>query len=373
VRRLKETLDRRGWVTPKRRTRRAGAGGRRPFSRGHLYRILRNPIYVGKIMHHGEESAGQHTGIVEPKMWAAVQATLAAHRQVRRTRTTAAAPSLLAGLVFDASGARLTPTHATKGTRRYRYYVARSLHEGGRASAPDALRLPAHGLEESVVSALVRFLTDDAQVAAALGAIEARPMRARLVEARRLAIALSATQAPAAGDAASRIALVQRLVARITVEATRLAIVVRLAALRGPATDAVTTDMAATDDGTTELDVPLAWTRRGRAIRLILPGTGTPAAPEPDATLVALLAKAEDWFARLASGRRDSIQAIAREEHVSSSYVTRVIYCAFLAPELLTRFRAGDAPATLTATRLLRAVPLPADWDEQRAALGWPH
>ena len=179
---------------------------------------------------------------------------------------------------------------------------------------------------------------------------------------------MSATQEPAADDATSRIALVQRLVVRITVKATSLAIVVRLAALRGAATD-----MAATDDGTTELDVPLAWTRRGRAIRLILPGTGTPAAPEPDATLVALLAKAEDWFARLASGRRDSIQAIAREEHVSSSYVTRVIYCAFLAPELLKRIRAGDAAAALTATRLLCAVPLPADWGEQRAALGWPH
>ena len=377
VRRLKETLDRRGWMTPKRRTRRAGAGGHRPFSRGHLYRILRNPIYVGKIVHHGEESAGQHTGIVDPKMWAAVQAQLAAHRQTRRTRTTAAAPSLLAGLVFDASGARLTPTHATKGTRRYRYYVARSLHEGGRASAPDALRLPAHGLEESVVHAVVRFLTDDAQVGAALGAIEARTMRARLVEAHRLAIALSATQEPAAVDAASRIALVQRLVARITVEATTLVIVVRLAALRGPAGDAAATDTAATDDGeidagTTELDVPLAWTRRGRVIRLILPSTGIPATPEPDATLVALLAKAEEWFARLASGRCDSIQAIAREEHVSSSYVTRVIYCAFLAPDLVTRIAAGDAPATLTATRLLSAVPLPADWGEQRARLGWP-
>ena len=328
-------------------------------------------------MHHGEESVGQHAGIVEPKMWAAVQATLASHGQVRRTRTTAAAPSLLAGLVFDASGARLTPTHATKGTRRYRYYVARSLHEGGRASAPDALRLPAHGLEESVVHAVVRFLTDDAQVGAALGAIEARTMRARLVEAHRLAIALSATQEPAAVDAASRIALVQRLVARITVEATTLVIVVRLAALRGPAGDAAATDTAATDDGeidagTTELDVPLAWTRRGRVIRLILPSTGIPATPEPDATLVALLAKAEEWFARLASGRCDSIQAIAREEHVSSSYVTRVIYCAFLAPDLVTRIAAGDAPATLTATRLLSAVPLPADWGEQRARLGWP-
>ena len=367
VRRLKETLDRRGWLTPKRTTRRAGAGGNRAFSRGHLYRILRNPIYVGKIVHQGEESAGLHRGIVDPELWAAVQATLAAHRQVRRTRSTAAAPSLLAGLVFDPTGARFTPTHATKGGRRYRYYIGRNLHEGGRKSAPDALRLPAHELEGAVVGALVGFLTDDAQVAAALGRLEARTVRARLVEAHRLAIVLSAPWAPAAETAVSRIALVQRLVARITVEATRLTIIVRLAALRGPADNTV-----ATDEGTTVLDVPLAWARHGRAVRLILPGAKVLASRDPDVTLVALLAKAQDWFGRLTSGRRDSIQAIAREEHVSTSYVTRVIYCAFLAPELVTRIASGDAPAALTATRLLRAVPLPIGWSEQRARLGWP-
>ena len=36
VRRLKSELDRRGWFTPPRLTRRADAVGNRPFSRGHL-------------------------------------------------------------------------------------------------------------------------------------------------------------------------------------------------------------------------------------------------------------------------------------------------------------------------------------------------
>jgi len=364
VRRLKETLDRRGWVTPKRRTRRKGAGGHRAFSRGHLYRILRNPIYVGKIVHRGEESAGQHTGIVDAKLWTTVQATLAAHRQTRRTRSTAAAPSLLAGLVYDATGARLTPTHATKGGRRYRYYVARSLQESGRKSAPDALRIPAHELEQAVVSAVAGFLTDDARVAAALGALEGRVMRALLVEAHRLAIALKVTPTTTDDSATTRIDLIQRLVSRITVGPARIAVVVRLAALRGPAAHS-----AAVDDGTTVLDVQFTRARHGRAIRLILPATKAPVTREPDATLVALLAKAQDWFGRLASGRRESIQAIAREEHISTSYVTRVIYCAFLAPQLVERIAAGDAPSALTATRLLRTVPLPMDWGEQRARL----
>jgi site-specific DNA recombinase len=33
----------------------------------------------------------------------------------------AEAPSLLAGLIVDADGNRMTPTHATKKAKRYRY------------------------------------------------------------------------------------------------------------------------------------------------------------------------------------------------------------------------------------------------------------
>ena len=45
VGRLQAELDERGWTTPVRQGRRPGGG--RPFSRGHLYRILANPIYIG--------------------------------------------------------------------------------------------------------------------------------------------------------------------------------------------------------------------------------------------------------------------------------------------------------------------------------------
>jgi hypothetical protein len=39
-------------------------------------------------------------------------------------------PSPLAGKLFDPSGAGLTPSHARKGERRYRYYISRGLTIG---------------------------------------------------------------------------------------------------------------------------------------------------------------------------------------------------------------------------------------------------
>jgi len=41
-------------------------------------------------------------------------------------------PSLLAGLVADANGNRMTQTHGTKKAKRYRYYVSAALLAGDR-------------------------------------------------------------------------------------------------------------------------------------------------------------------------------------------------------------------------------------------------
>jgi hypothetical protein len=72
------------------------AWGNRPFSRGHLYRILSNPVYAGKIAHRDERYDGQHEAVVDPKVFHAVQAQLAANTRQHKTRSRAKESSLLA-------------------------------------------------------------------------------------------------------------------------------------------------------------------------------------------------------------------------------------------------------------------------------------
>ncbi|HEV2219619.1 MAG TPA: recombinase family protein, partial [Casimicrobiaceae bacterium] len=108
----------------------------------------------------------------------------------------------------------------------------------------------------------------------------------------------------------------------------------------------------------------------GMAVRLIVQSPGVASTRGADPKLVAVVARAHEWLARLTSGRCNSVQAIANEEQVSSSYVTRVIYLAFLAPDIVQRIIRGDHPIELNAARLMRAVPLPLHWGEQRARLG---
>ena len=77
-------------------------------------------------------------------------------------------PSPLAGKLFDPSGAGLTPSHARKGERRYRYYISRRLTIGPAHRVHDGWRLPAAEIERTVAAAAQQLLTDEPAIATAV-------------------------------------------------------------------------------------------------------------------------------------------------------------------------------------------------------------
>lgn len=73
--------------------------------------------------------------------------------------------SLLASLIYDHIGNRMTPSHANKNGTRYRYYVSNSLIAGNRQSAsPGARRFPAADVEALVEKRLCQFLEGKAEL-----------------------------------------------------------------------------------------------------------------------------------------------------------------------------------------------------------------
>ncbi len=149
VRELQSAATAEGIVTKRRNGEGARAGGN-PFSRGALYALLANPIYVGRIAYRGEVYEGRHEPIVELDLWDAVQAKLKAAAPQRRARFNQASASVLAGVLYDETGDRLTPSHANRSGKRYRYYVSHRLHLGQDQSG---WRLPAPMLERLILGA----------------------------------------------------------------------------------------------------------------------------------------------------------------------------------------------------------------------------
>ena len=122
-------------------------------------------IKTNRVPHKGDSYEGQHSAIIDAESWDAVQKQLAAQAPTRRFRASTRSRSLLQGKLFDETGTPLTPSHAVKAGRRYRYYVSRDSTPGATANTvkgakgrPSRWRLPAREIE--------RFVYGDAEGAA---------------------------------------------------------------------------------------------------------------------------------------------------------------------------------------------------------------
>jgi site-specific DNA recombinase len=62
--------------------------------------------------------------------------------------------ALLAGKLFDDRGNRMSPSHAAKGERRWRYYVSQAILQGRKQEAGSMARVPALEIERRVTEAL---------------------------------------------------------------------------------------------------------------------------------------------------------------------------------------------------------------------------
>jgi hypothetical protein len=123
------------------------------ISRGHLYKILSNPIYLGRLPHRGQVHDGLHASIIDREIWDRVQLLLAEHAQ-RTAGGRQNSDGLLAGKLFDDRGNPMSPSHAAKGGRRYRYYVSQAILQGRKHEAGSVARVPALEIEARVAEAV---------------------------------------------------------------------------------------------------------------------------------------------------------------------------------------------------------------------------
>jgi DNA invertase Pin-like site-specific DNA recombinase len=346
----------------------------RPLRRGALFHILQNRVYRGEVVHKGNVYPGEQAAIVGQVLWDAAQARLTESRAEQRSGERVGHPSLLVGLLHDGcSGERLTPSHAVKAGRRYRYYVSQALITKGRGAAPAGRRVPAGDVERLVSERVRHFLASDAEVFAAVRPVfpDAAVQRGLLDHAARLTRSWAEL-----AQSEERTAL-RDLLARVELHADRLDLYLvpnRLVdLLRGEADGAgrpPLSDVAAVPP--LVLSVPVTLRRAGREMALVV-GAEPGALPTPDPALLQLVLQARALWDMLLEGSVAGLGELAAREGMSGSYVTRLVRLAFLAPDLLTAIMDGRQPKGLTAAALLRECRrgLPPDWREQRTLLGF--
>jgi DNA invertase Pin-like site-specific DNA recombinase len=364
VRRVKEEADRLGLGTKCSTTANGAERGGRPFSRGHLYSLLSNPIYTGQIAHKGALYSGQHPALIDPETWTAVRNQLAANTSNHRRKAKAAEPSLLAGLLVDACGGRLTPSHAVKNGRRYRYYVSAVLITAAGTERAQGWRLAASEIEDAVISILLDALTRPATMVERFGAagMPSDQIRKMLGRAARVAAALS-------GSPAEQAKLVRGLVEKVIVDEKTLIIKLRPGLLLGG--DVPSSASEDGSDNALELTAAIAFKRRGVETKLVLPGLALAQqnhSSKCDPTMIKAIARGRAWFEELATGRARSLEELAKRDGITRRYIRRLVGLAFLSPQLVEAILRGRQPVELTVTRLTQ-VDLPLDWTEQHKLL----
>ena len=365
VRLLKDELEARN-IHSKLRTSASGRiSGGKPFARGAIYLMLQNRIYRGEIVHNQQSHLGEHKPIIDQPLWDAVQTQLAgnaAQPEGGKTRQ----PSLLAGMLFDRDGNRMTPSHAIKKGTRYRYYVSGSLITKDRTENSGGLRIPAAEIEHLVSSRVHQWLLDPGSIYKSTSARLPDASTQQRLLARAADIGKHWPELPVARKRAVLTGLIER------VEVSVDQIDIRLRSSRLSALlDAAATSQRVNDDETEILSVPVRLRRAGREIRMVIDGTDPFAASKPDARLIRLLIRACRFNAALAQGEGIHFAALAEREGVGRSYFTRLVRLSYLAPDITQAILDGRQPRDLTAEKLLEHSRLPLAWHDQRIALGF--
>ncbi|CAM3762348.1 recombinase family protein [Polynucleobacter brandtiae] len=359
VRTLKYELDAQGITTPLRITSTERTFGGKAFSRGHFYKILTNPVYIGKIAHIDKIYEGQHPAIIDMGTWDATQEQLLSNRQSEYKRKSAPSDSLLLGLVVDEQGHRLVPSHSQKKSKRYRYYVSEPLITNCRQAAPEGIRIPAQELETLVINQLQNWLTDETSILDFL--------QPESNQVQTLIRSIHEHLELVKQEGKERYELIHRLASGVRVLPDEIQITIKPHVLLKEEPNHMTNKVT-TKASELIITTQAKIERCGFGMKLLVGNQSQ--RQSADAVLVASIQKGQAWLEQLTSGKAKSLAEIAKAERVTTPYITNTIHRAFLAPDIVRAILNGQQPHTLTANSLKQLLPLPHDWDEQRKILG---
>ena len=140
------------------------------ITKGYVYKVFKNPVYIGMAAYKGQQYPGEHNAIIDQEVWDVVQELLKAGDKhvkggcgMRETK----APSMLRGLIFSPEGRAFTPGWTSKGPKQYRYYINTDAIKLGK-EACEVRRVPAGEIEGVVVEQLRGVLRAPEILAAAV-------------------------------------------------------------------------------------------------------------------------------------------------------------------------------------------------------------
>lgn len=304
-RKLIAELDAKGIVTKKRPIAGKVAGGIR-FTYGPLAYLLKNRIYLGETGHNGRWYPGEHDPIIDRATFERVQHLLKSNTHDRTVKRHISG-ALLAGLLYDDRGNRMSPSFTVKNGVRYRFYVSSALLKGRKAEAGSVPRVSASEIE-----------------AAALKAVRVK------FDCRSLPPAQCA----------------ERYVRRVDIHAKHLTITMK----------------SAGDAEAATVEVPLISRLPGNRPEIDERGAN-PSQHAANPLLVQAVVRAHNWLKALTQGACSSIEDLARRLDLHPKVIRKGLRLAFLSPAIIKELLTGGQRRARLLGDLDQMVAL--SWHEQ--------
>ena len=341
---LLQALDRDGVRSKLWTTRSGKVRGGLPFSRGALFHLLKNRIYLGEIVHRDRVYPGQHPAIVDAETFEAVQARLAANSAPQSTGLVRTAMSPLTGRLFDETGARMTPSFAYgRAGRTFRYYTSTTIQRGRRDDVTVApiRRVSAPQLEALVAERMARLIgtREWPELLIHLQRVELRSHSVHLLLDAAQILAGHGSVEGAVETLGRTLDVGDRLMLEPE-QLLRLAIGVR----------------------------PVF--RGGRTWMVNPEGSAANAAQRVDKTLITTLQKAHRELAANGLTPSAPLEMLVEGSSPGDSYIRKIVRMAFLAPDIQAAIIDGRQPAGLTTKQIIENG-IPAAWADQRVAFGF--
>jgi len=347
VSKLQLHLEEKGIRSKKRLSKTGNASGDNMFSRGALYQMLQNRVYLGEICHKGASFPGRHPAIVDQALWDQVQAQFKANLQAERKRPRTTHKSLLTGLLFDGKGNRFTPSHATKNGRKYRYYVSQAVI-GKQPNQSGPVRLPAEEVENLVIAQVNDLVRSPQRL---------RDLFEDIPDLTQSESFLRAISKPSNLRTDVAVGLIERVVIQVDRVLIKVNKAFLLEKLLG------TKDEVPNEKEIITLEVIAKLRRYGGEVRFQF-------SPEVDAkshqvhSLIRAIARVHDWMDRILKGEIPNQRALAAETGLDERYISRIIPLAFLAPDITEGILEGTLTECFSLDECVKDISL--DWATQR-------
>jgi len=170
VQQVLDEMRRRGWTNKTWKNKAGKHVHGKAFDKFSLRRLLTNPLYRGRIPLGREAYDGAHEAIVDAATWEAVQGKLKTPARDGAVAARNKWSVLLKGLVrCGVCGAAMTHQYASRGCRRYSYYVCSKQQKEGAAACPRS-RIAVGKLDSFVVERIRAIGCDPDLVAQAVRA-----------------------------------------------------------------------------------------------------------------------------------------------------------------------------------------------------------